>query len=61
MKMQKRLNQFLDLLSTYSAAHINFQVCKSVSHFNWFARYDTQNNEKSLPDTATENRQNQKR
>jgi hypothetical protein len=46
----KRLNKFLDVPKSQGAHHINIEVCKSVSHFNWFARYNTRLDEKKWPE-----------
>jgi hypothetical protein len=59
--MQKRLYRFLE--TTYPTentdnsndkTHIDFQVCRSMSHFNWFARYDAQQKPTQLTKPATE-------
>jgi hypothetical protein len=33
---------------------MDIQVCKSISHFNWFARYDAKPDEKKWPKETVE-------
>lgn len=39
--------KFLDPASSQPVSHLNVKECKSVSHFNWFARYKTPQDEKN--------------
>lgn len=44
--MKKQLYKVFDWASSQPSSHININESKSVSHFNWFARYNVTHDEK---------------